>query len=104
MEYMQAALRGDIAKVADLSFDCIMCGLCAVRCPSEIVQYHIGILCRRLYGSHLAPRAEHLEVRVKEISEGIHDAGLDKLTGCDIEELKRLYDNREIEADDGGGD
>ena len=33
MRYIAAAQRGDIAKVADLSFDCLMCGLCAARCP-----------------------------------------------------------------------
>ena len=31
MQYIAAAMRGDIAKLADLSFDCIMCGLCASR-------------------------------------------------------------------------
>ena len=39
MDYVNAALRGDIARAADLSFDCIMCGLCASRCPGELVQY-----------------------------------------------------------------
>ena len=33
--YMASAMRGDIATVANLSFDCIMCGLCAARCPAE---------------------------------------------------------------------
>jgi len=33
--YMAAAMRGDIAMVANMSFDCIMCGLCAARCPAE---------------------------------------------------------------------
>ncbi len=37
MDYIQAIIRGDIEKAADLSFDCIMCGLCAMRCPAEIV-------------------------------------------------------------------
>ena len=61
MDYVQAALRGDIAKAADLSFDCIMCGLCAARCPAEIVQYHIGLLARRLYGRYVAPKAAHVQ-------------------------------------------
>ena len=33
MWFMADALRGDIQAVADKSFDCVMCGLCAARCP-----------------------------------------------------------------------
>ena len=51
MGYINAAIRGDIEKVADMSFDCIMCGLCASRCPAEIVHYHVGLLARRLYSA-----------------------------------------------------
>ena len=35
--YMAAGMRGDIAAMADISFDCIMCGLCAARCPAELL-------------------------------------------------------------------
>ncbi|MCL6449499.1 MAG: 4Fe-4S dicluster domain-containing protein, partial [Armatimonadetes bacterium] len=35
MYYVAAALRGDFARAAELSFDCIMCGLCAARCPAQ---------------------------------------------------------------------
>jgi len=37
MDYIQAALRGDIEETARLSFDCIQCGLCTVR-PGNDVQ------------------------------------------------------------------
>ena len=67
---MAAAMRGDIARVADMSFDCIMCGLCVSRCPAEEAQYNIAILCRRLYGRNLAPKAQHLAQRVAEIDAG----------------------------------
>ncbi len=97
MDYMAAAERGDIAKVADLSFDCIMCGLCASRCPAETVHYNVGILCRRLYGRHIAPPAKHLADRVKEIEEGRFDQDLEKFMKTDKKTLKKLYDEREIE-------
>lgn len=97
MNYVNAALRGDVSKTADLSFDCIMCGLCAARCPAEIVQYNVAILCRRLYARHVAPKAKHLEERVKEISEGNFDKEVDKLVNTDEKTLRKLYNKRDIE-------
>ncbi len=97
MDYIQAALRGDIAKAAELSFDCIQCGLCAMRCPAEIVHYHVGQLARRLYGAYLAPRAEHLAKRVQEIEQGVFDEELDRLVKMGREELVEKYRARDIE-------
>jgi len=88
-QYMADAMRGDIHAVADRSFDCIMCGLCAARCPAEEAQYNIAILCRRLYGKYLAPKAEHLAERVREIEEGKWDAALEELKSLSEEELRK---------------
>ncbi|UCE74201.1 MAG: hypothetical protein JSV56_00470, partial [Methanomassiliicoccales archaeon] len=84
-------------KTADLSFDCIMCGLCAARCPAEIVQYNVAILCRRLYARHVAPQAQHLEDRVPEISEGTFEKEMDTLVSADEKTLRKIYNEREIE-------
>jgi ferredoxin len=83
--------------MADLSFDCIMCGLCAARCPAEEAQYNIAILARRLYGRYLAPRSEHLRERLEEIEAGTFDADLEELKGLDKEELVTRYKARDIE-------
>jgi succinate dehydrogenase/fumarate reductase-like Fe-S protein len=96
--YMAAAMRGDIAAIANMSFDCIMCGMCAARCPAEEPQYNIGILARRLYGRYLAPRSEHLQVRVQEIQDGRYKEEILELQGLDIDALKQRYRSREIEA------
>jgi succinate dehydrogenase/fumarate reductase-like Fe-S protein len=95
--YMAAGMRGDIAKMADLSFDCIMCGLCAARCPAEEAQYNIAILARRLYGRYLAPRSGHLRKRLEEVEAGTFDADLEELKGLDEEELMVRYKARDIE-------
>ena len=97
MDYVQNSLRGNISETANLSFDCIMCGLCASRCPAEIVQYNVGILCRRLYGRHIAPRAMHLEKRVAEIEAGKFDKELDEIMKTEEKTLKELYSKRDIE-------
>jgi len=95
--YMAAGMRGDIAAMADISFDCIMCGLCAVRCPAEEAQYNIAILARRLYGRYLAPRSDHLEERLEEIEAGKFDAEVEELKILGKEELTARYKARDIE-------
>jgi len=99
IDIMAASMRGDISTAADLSFDCIMCGLCATRCPAEIVQYHVAILARRLYGTHLAPRSKHLQDRLREIESGRYDEELTRLTKMDTQELSKLYNSRVIEPE-----
>ncbi len=104
MDYMAAAMRGDLRKVAQLSFDCVMCGLCAARCPAEIAQYHISILARRLSGKYIHPRAEHTNSMVKQIKEGRYQSMLEGLMKADEDQLKTLYNEREIEPEGAGED
>jgi succinate dehydrogenase/fumarate reductase-like Fe-S protein len=98
--YMAAGMKGDIAEMADLSFDCIMCGLCAARCPAEEAQYNIAILARRLYGRYLAPRSEHLEERLEELEAGKFDDQMETLKALDRDELVERYESREIELEE----
>ncbi len=98
-DYMAAAMRGDIARVADLSFDCIMCGMCVSRCPAEEAQPNIAILARRLYGRYLAPKAQHLAERVDEIQAGAYDDDLANLKVMPEAELRQRYNTRDIEPD-----
>lgn len=99
MEYIQAAIRGDVAKVMDLSFDCLCCGLCSIRCPAEIVHYNVGLLAKRLYGRYLAPRSQELELRLQEIRSGKYNNEYKKLMKMSREELKKLYYARDIEEE-----
>ena len=98
-DYMAAAMRGDIARVADLSFDCIMCGMCVARCPAEEAQPNIAILARRLYGRNLAPRAQHLADRVAKINAGEYDQALAEIKVMPDAELRQAYNTRDIEPD-----
>ncbi len=97
MDYVNEALRGDIERAAHTSFDCIMCGLCTVRCHAEMPQYLIGILARRLYAAHIAAKAPDLEPRVQQILDGEFDEELEGLKKMSVEELKDLYKKRDIE-------
>ncbi len=97
MWYVSDALRGDIAAVADKSFDCVMCGLCAARCPQGLVPYNVGLLCRRLYGRYLAADSQHLEDRIAEVKAGKYDDELTEMKNMKEEELRRRYAGRDIE-------
>ncbi|MFQ6091541.1 MAG: 4Fe-4S dicluster domain-containing protein [bacterium] len=99
MEYISQAIRGNIARVAELSFDCVMCGLCTARCPAEEVQYNVAILCRRLYGKYIAPKAEHLQAAVQKVEQKKYNEALNKLMKANVDELKKLYVEREVEPE-----
>ncbi|MBI2288215.1 MAG: 4Fe-4S dicluster domain-containing protein [Chloroflexi bacterium] len=100
MWYMSDALRSDIREVANKSFDCVMCGLCAARCPQGLVPYNIALLYRRLYGRYLAPRSKQLEDRIAEIEAGKFDDLLEELKTLSQKELHRRYNERDIESAD----
>ena len=97
MDFVQAAIRGDLDKVAILSFDCIQCGLCAMRCPMNIVPYYVAQLARRLYGKNILPQSMHLRDRIREIEEDKFNDELKKLTLMNTKELTEVYRRRELE-------
>ena len=99
MDYIQAALRGDIEQVAYLSFDCIQCGLCTMRCPADIKHYHVGQLARRLYGAKMSPVPEHLTQRMEEINAGTWEPKVEALMALSRDDLKERYAAREIEKE-----
>ena len=97
MQYIAYAQRGEYEKCAEESFDCVMCGVCSSRCPAGISHPQVALLARRLNGKYLAPKSQHLEDRVKEIKDGTFTELLESLMQKPIEEMKELYNNREIE-------
>lgn len=97
MEYIAAAIKGDIKKCAELSFSCIMCGLCAARCPAEIVQYNVAMLARRLAAKYLYPPAKHLQKTLELLQKGAFDKALDELQKLSEKELRKAYSEREVE-------
>lgn len=99
MDYVQAALRGDFEALSRDSFDCIQCGLCAMRCPAEIVQYHVGQLGRRMYGRNGLGVPEHLKKRVEEIDKGQFKKPLDAMISISNDELRKKYTERDIEPE-----
>ena len=98
MMYIQNALRGDIAKAAELSFDCIQCGMCAMRCPADIKHYHVGQLARRLRGKYIDTLSQDLKKRMEEMEQGKYNDEIEKLVKMELDEIRELYKERDIEA------
>jgi succinate dehydrogenase/fumarate reductase-like Fe-S protein len=98
--YVAAMVRGDITAAADISFDCIMCGLCVSRCPAELVKHNAALLSRRIYGRNLAPKSVHLARRREEIKAGKFKDGMAASKKLSKDELKKRYAARDIEPGD----
>ena len=97
MQYIAFAQRAEYVKCAKESFDCVMCGICSSRCPAGISHPQVGLLSRRLYGKYIASPSAHTIERVRAIENGEFDALLEELMGRPVEEIKELYNSREIE-------
>jgi formate hydrogenlyase subunit 6/NADH:ubiquinone oxidoreductase subunit I len=97
MQYIAYIQRGDFEKAADLSFDCVMCGLCVSRCPANIVHYNAALTARRLYSRYIAKPDAFLAERTKAIEEGKLDAEIDALISAEQSVLQDMYNKREIE-------
>ncbi|MDR1045524.1 MAG: 4Fe-4S dicluster domain-containing protein [Candidatus Adiutrix sp.] len=101
IDYVAAALRGQWQAAADLSFDCLMCGLCAARCTGELVPHSIAMFVRRYYAKLVRIKPQYLVDRSNEIKSGKFVPGVKQLATTSLEELRRLYDARSFENVDG---
>ena len=97
MQYIAYAQRGEFEKCAEESFDCVMCGVCSARCPAGISHPQVAMLARRLNGKYLAPASAHVDERVQEIKDGTFTDLIEALMQKPIDEIKELYNNRDIE-------
>ena len=97
MQYIALAKRGDLAACAHESFDCVACGICAARCPAAISHPLVGLLARRLTGKYLMPESAHNTARADAIALGEFDTAIDEMIAKPLDDLKELYNTREIE-------
>ena len=86
--------RGSVSIDGD---NCIACGMCASRCPAGITHPMVSLLARRLYGKYIALKSGHVDKRVQEVIDGDFDAIVKELSEKPLEELKELYNHRDIE-------
>lgn len=99
MNYISAAIRGDLKQVVELSIECVMCGLCAARCPAELSPFNIALFIRRLYGTHTLLRSPQLEKRITDIEQGAYSAEIAALKDTDNRKLQEMFN--ELQANKG---
>jgi heterodisulfide reductase subunit C len=99
MDYVAAAMRGDLKKVVDLSMECVMCGMCAARCPAELAPFNIALLIRRMYGKYVIPPSPQLAQRLVEIKERKFEEELSRLKKSEVPELQERF--KELQAKKG---
>ncbi|MCL2618109.1 MAG: 4Fe-4S dicluster domain-containing protein [Defluviitaleaceae bacterium] len=97
MQYIAYAQRDELEKCAHESFDCVSCGICVSRCPAGISHPLVGLLARRLTGKYLQPETEHNIRRALSIGNGEFDELVEAMMATPPEEMKELYNTREIE-------
>jgi succinate dehydrogenase/fumarate reductase-like Fe-S protein len=97
MQYIAYAQRAEYEFCAEESFDCVMCGVCSARCPAGISHPQVGVLARRMTARYIAAEAVHLTKRVREIEAGVFSELVEQLMRKPLDELKTLYNQREIE-------
>jgi succinate dehydrogenase/fumarate reductase-like Fe-S protein len=86
---MQDALQGDFAAVAKGMRGCIMCGLCASRCPHGISPHFVGLFLQRAWGFS-QPQPGNLQRRLAEEDNFQHESGWAQLHGKTGDELEAL--------------
>ena len=71
---------------------------CPHTCTNDLIhQTQVAVLARRLTGKYIAPESKHLTKRVEEIEKGEYEQLIEQVMQKPIEELKELYNHRDIE-------
>ncbi len=97
MQYIAYAQRGDFARCAEESFDCVMCGVCSSRCPAGISHPQVAMLARRINGKYIEKKSVELADMVARIEKGEFESLLKELEDMPADKIKELYNKREIE-------
>ena len=57
------------------------------------------MLARRVFGKYLTPKVKHVNERIEEIEQRTFEEELEGLMREDLNNLKELYEKREIELE-----
>ena len=91
MDYVSAMLTGDFATAKHLSMECVMCGMCAMRCPAELSPMNMSMMLRRLMGKKAHKNTAQFAARLKGIRDGEWAEEIAKYKTLDRATLQPIY-------------
>ncbi|MBO4296018.1 MAG: 2Fe-2S iron-sulfur cluster binding domain-containing protein [Desulfovibrio sp.] len=91
LDYVSAALQGDFKKCKDLSIDCIMCGMCGSRCPTNNTPMNMSLMVRRLIGKQAHKNTPEFNQRLADIKAKKYDAEIHGYMNMSKEEVQKIY-------------
>ena len=91
MDYVSAILAGDFETALHLSIECVLCGLCALRCPGELAPMNMGMMVRRLLGKKAHKNTDQFANRLKNCRAGKWNDEIAKYKELKIEGLRPIY-------------
>lgn len=100
MAFVGMIKRGDLRGAAQLSFTCVQCQACALRCPSSISQPNAALAARRFHGRFREAPAEHLAKSLEKSKSETYRTVFRRLRRMDPVTFQALYQRREREPDD----
>ena len=86
---MRSALEGDYEAAAAHVTDCVMCGLCASRCPRNIAPHYVALYIQRSLARE-RPFPPNLRNRLEEIESFRYDGDWSRIAAMDDEALKQF--------------
>lgn len=91
LNYVSAILQGEFETAVHLSMECIMCGMCAARCPAEVAPMNMGMMVRRLWGKKAHITTPQFATRLKNITDGVYDEEIKKYKAMDKAQLQGVF-------------
>lgn len=86
---MRSAMAADYESAAAHVTDCIMCGLCASRCPRNIAPHYVALYIQRSL-SRERPFPPNLGKRLEELAAFTYDGDWSRIAAMDDEALKQF--------------
>ena len=91
LDYVSAMLVGDFETAKELSIECIMCGMCAARCPGELAPMNMALMVRRLMGQAAHKNTPEFKQRLADIRNNKFKDEIERYMKMETPELQGIY-------------
>ncbi len=91
LDYVSAILTGDFETAKHLSMECVMCSMCAARCPADLVPMNMAMMVRRLMGKKAHKNTPQFTARLKDIRDGKWTEEIARYKTLDRAALQPVY-------------